>query len=139
MSAQPRWEQSEERFRPAEVPAQGTLADQDRNAAAIVTVIAMASIEAVLNTYQPGAGATIEVDNGTYLLFHNINIPAIDSGVTITGPATSGATSDAGVLVPMTAIMSCACTAAGRKLIEISHSETRATTFELEHFFVILS
>jgi len=44
MSAQPRWEQSEERFRPAEVPAQGTLADQDRNAAAIVTVIGMASI-----------------------------------------------------------------------------------------------
>ena len=34
----------------------------------------MASIEAVLNTYHPGAGATIEVDNGTYTLFHNIGI-----------------------------------------------------------------
>ena len=43
MSAQPRWEQGEERFRPAQVPAPGTLAEPDRNSAAIVTVIAMAS------------------------------------------------------------------------------------------------
>jgi parallel beta-helix repeat protein len=53
----------------------------------------MASIEAVLNDYQPGAGDTIYVDNGTYALFHNINIPLVDSGVTIEGPAAStGAT-----------------------------------------------
>jgi hypothetical protein len=44
MSAQPRWEQGEERFRPAEVPAHGTLADRDRTRAAVATVIAMASI-----------------------------------------------------------------------------------------------
>ena len=51
----------------------------------------MASVEAVLNDYQPGTGDTIYVDNGTYTLFHNINIPAIDSGVTLTGPTASGA------------------------------------------------
>jgi len=50
----------------------------------------MASIEAVLNDYQPGAGATIYVDNGTYMLFHDINIPAVDSGVTIKGPTALG-------------------------------------------------
>lgn len=48
----------------------------------------MASVEAVLNTYQPGAGDTIEVDNGSYTLFHTLNIPAIDAGVTISGPLT---------------------------------------------------
>ena len=46
----------------------------------------MASIEAVINTYHPGAGDTIYVDNGTYNLFHDINIPVIDSGLTIQGP-----------------------------------------------------
>jgi hypothetical protein len=32
----------------------------------------MASIEAVINTYHPGVGDTIHVENGTYTLFHNI-------------------------------------------------------------------
>jgi len=50
----------------------------------------MASIEAVLNDYQPGAGDVIEVDTGTYTLFHNINLATINSGLTITGPVTSG-------------------------------------------------
>ena len=67
MSAQPRWEQSEERFRPAEVPAQGTLADQDRNAAAIVTVIAMASIAS--GAINIAAAASIPGLNGQSLAF----------------------------------------------------------------------
>jgi parallel beta-helix repeat protein len=50
----------------------------------------MASIEAVINTYHPGAGDTIYVDNGTYNLFHDINIPVIDSGLTIQGPTAAG-------------------------------------------------
>ena len=53
----------------------------------------MASIEAVLNDYQPGAGDVIYVDNGTYALFHNLNVPLADSGIAIEGPAAgSGAT-----------------------------------------------
>ena len=67
MSAQPRWEQSEERFRPAEVPAQGTLADQDRNSAAIVTVIAMASIAS--GAINIAAAASIPGLNGQSLAF----------------------------------------------------------------------
>src|SRR6476619_181574 len=67
MSAQPRWEQSEERFRPAEVPAPGTLADQDRNAAAIVTVIAMASIAS--GAINIAAAASIPGLNGQSLAF----------------------------------------------------------------------
>ena len=67
MSAQPRWEQSEERFRPAEVPALGTLADQDRNAAAIVTVIAMASIAS--GAINIAAAASIPGLNGQSLAF----------------------------------------------------------------------
>jgi autotransporter-associated beta strand protein len=50
----------------------------------------MASIEAVINTYHPGAGDTIYVDSGTYNLFHDIDIQLQDSGLTIQGP-TSGA------------------------------------------------
>ena len=67
MSAQPRWEQSEERLRPAEMPAQGTLADQDRNAAAIVTVIAMASIAS--GAINIAAAASIPGLNGQGLAF----------------------------------------------------------------------
>ncbi len=52
----------------------------------------MASIEAVLNDYQLIPGDTIYVDNGTYTLFHNINIPVADSGIIIQGPTTAGAT-----------------------------------------------
>jgi parallel beta-helix repeat protein len=51
----------------------------------------MASVEAVLHTYQPGAGAIIEVDNGTYTLFDTIYLSTLDSGVTITGPTTGAA------------------------------------------------
>jgi parallel beta-helix repeat protein len=50
----------------------------------------MASIEAVLNDYPLVAGDTIYVDNGTYTLFHNIDIPVADSGVIIQGPSVSG-------------------------------------------------
>ena len=52
----------------------------------------MASVEAVLNDYQLVPGDTIYVDNGTYALFHNINLPIADSGITIEGPTTGGAT-----------------------------------------------
>ncbi|HZZ44157.1 MAG TPA: right-handed parallel beta-helix repeat-containing protein [Tepidisphaeraceae bacterium] len=51
----------------------------------------MASIEAVINSYHPGVGATIEVDAGTYTLFHAIILPSADTGLTITGPLTSAA------------------------------------------------
>jgi parallel beta-helix repeat protein len=50
----------------------------------------MASIEAVINTYHPGAGDTIFVENGTYSILQNITIYAADSGLTIQGPAANG-------------------------------------------------
>ncbi|HEV3345215.1 MAG TPA: right-handed parallel beta-helix repeat-containing protein, partial [Pirellulales bacterium] len=44
-----------------------------------------ATIQAVLLRYHPGYGDTIRVDAGTYNLTANIQIPAVDSGVTIVG------------------------------------------------------
>jgi len=65
MSAQPRWEQSESRFRPVEVPARS--AESDRNAARAVTVIAMASIAA--GAINIAAAVTIPGLNGQSLAF----------------------------------------------------------------------
>ena len=44
-----------------------------------------ASIQAVLQTYHPGYGDTIRVDEGAYHLTSNVQLPAADSGVTIVG------------------------------------------------------
>ena len=44
-----------------------------------------ASIQAVLDSFQLGAGDTILVDNGIYILTQNISISDNDSGVTIEG------------------------------------------------------
>ena len=48
----------------------------------------MASIEAVINAYHPGAGATIYVDSGTSTLLENIVLTSADSGLTIEGTPT---------------------------------------------------
>ncbi len=50
----------------------------------------MASLNAVLAVYKPGAGDTVYVDSGVYNLPTNVEITAADSGVVIVGP-TSGA------------------------------------------------
>lgn len=47
----------------------------------------LADIQAVLAQYNPGAGATIHVDAGTYTLVHNIILTAANSGLKIQGPA----------------------------------------------------
>src|SRR5262245_524632 len=67
MSAQPRWEDTEQRFRPVEVPATGAHAEKDRNAARIVTVIAMTSIAA--GAINIAAAATIPGLNSQSLTF----------------------------------------------------------------------
>jgi hypothetical protein len=46
----------------------------------------MASIQAVLNTYDLGPGDVIFVDTGNYSITANIVIDAADSGVRIQGP-----------------------------------------------------
>src|SRR5919109_1220164 len=60
MSAQPRWDHTEARPRPVEVPARGVKTEQDRKAARIVTLIALASL---------AAAATIEGLNAQTLAF----------------------------------------------------------------------
>jgi hypothetical protein len=67
MSAQPRWDQTEERTRPVAVPARGARTEQDRNAARIVAVIAMASIAA--GAINIAAAATIPGLNAQSLTF----------------------------------------------------------------------
>ncbi|MGA2498773.1 MAG: right-handed parallel beta-helix repeat-containing protein [Tepidisphaeraceae bacterium] len=51
----------------------------------------VADIQAVLSQYNPGAGATIHVDTGTYVLVHNLTLTAANSGLKIQGPATAAA------------------------------------------------
>ncbi|MFI5378942.1 MAG: right-handed parallel beta-helix repeat-containing protein, partial [Tepidisphaerales bacterium] len=51
----------------------------------------LADIQAVLTQYNPGAGATIHVDTGTYVLVHNLTLTAANSGLKIQGPATAAA------------------------------------------------
>jgi parallel beta-helix repeat protein len=50
----------------------------------------VASINAILNSYDLNLGDTILVDNGTYSLRSNVRILAQDSGVQITGPTLPG-------------------------------------------------
>ena len=50
----------------------------------------LASIQAVLNTYDLGPGDVIYVDTGRYSITTNIVIDAADSGVRIQGPVRSG-------------------------------------------------
>jgi parallel beta-helix repeat protein len=52
----------------------------------------MFSVEAVINTYHPGAGDTIHIENGTYRLYHNITLSAANSGLIFQGPTAAGTT-----------------------------------------------
>ena len=67
MSAQPRWDHSEQRSRPVEVPARSARTEQDLNAARIVSVIAFASIAA--GAINIAAAATIPGLNAQSLTF----------------------------------------------------------------------
>jgi parallel beta-helix repeat protein len=49
----------------------------------------MASLQALLAEYSPGAGDTVYVDSGTYVEDSNVVLTASDSGVTIEGPSTA--------------------------------------------------
>ncbi|MFI5378326.1 MAG: right-handed parallel beta-helix repeat-containing protein, partial [Tepidisphaerales bacterium] len=53
--------------------------------------VPLADIQAVLTQYNPGAGATIHVDTGTYVLVHTITLTAVNSGLKIQGPTTAAA------------------------------------------------
>lgn len=52
----------------------------------------MATLGALLNTYQPGTGDTIYVDTGTYGLLNDLSLTAANSGLHIVGPSTAVAT-----------------------------------------------
>jgi len=67
MSAQPRWDHTEQRPRPIGVPASSGRTEQDRNAARIVSVIAFASIAA--GAINIAAAATIPGLNAQSLTF----------------------------------------------------------------------
>ena len=49
----------------------------------------LADIQAVLSQYNPGAGAMIHVDTGTYSLVHDIILTAANSGLTIQAPTSA--------------------------------------------------
>ena len=51
----------------------------------------LASVAAVLQAFQPGSGATIQVAAGTYTLYHDLVLLPVNSGLTIQGPAQAGA------------------------------------------------
>ena len=68
MSAQPRWDDTAPAQRPVAVPTSGAVAERDRNAARIVSVIALASIAA--GAINIAAAATIGGNNAqTHLFF----------------------------------------------------------------------
>ena len=70
MSAQPRWDDSAPAQRPVAVPTSGAVAEPDRNAARIVSVIALASIAA--GAINIAAAATIGGDNAQTHLFFGV-------------------------------------------------------------------
>ena len=67
MSAQPRWDRTEPASRPVEVRTSGTSEEPDKNAARIVTVIALASIAA--GAINVAAAATIADGSAQNLAF----------------------------------------------------------------------
>ncbi len=67
MSAQPRWDPTEQRSRPVEVPARDARTEQDQNAARIVSVVAFTSIAA--GAINIAAAATIPGLNSQSLTF----------------------------------------------------------------------
>ena len=67
MSAQPRWDHTEQRLRPVEVPTRDVRREQDQNAARIVSVVAFASIAA--GAINIAAAATIPGLNTQSLTF----------------------------------------------------------------------
>jgi hypothetical protein len=70
MSAQPRWDHTESAPRPVDVPASGVQSERDRNAARIVSVIALASI--ATGAIHVAAAATLGRDNGQNLAFFGV-------------------------------------------------------------------
>jgi hypothetical protein len=70
MSAQPRWDDTEHAPRPVEVPARGVEAAPDRNAARIVTLIALTSI--ATGAIHIAAAATLGDDSGQSLAFFGV-------------------------------------------------------------------
>jgi hypothetical protein len=70
MSAQPRWDDIAPAPRRVEVPASGAIAEPDRNAARIVSVIALASIAA--GAINIAAAATIGGDNAQTHVFFGV-------------------------------------------------------------------
>ena len=67
MSALPRWDDTDQRHRPVEVPARDARAEQDQNAARIVSVVAFTSIAA--GAINIAAAATIPGLNAQSLTF----------------------------------------------------------------------
>jgi hypothetical protein len=70
MSAQPRWEHTESHQRPVRVPATATRGDPDRNAARVVSLIALASIAA--GAINVAAAATIGRHSAQNLAFFGV-------------------------------------------------------------------
>ena len=70
MSAQPRWDDTAPAQGPVAVPTSGAVAEPDRNAARIVSVIALASIAA--GAINIAAAATIGGDNAQTHLFFGV-------------------------------------------------------------------
>ena len=70
MSAQPRWEHVESHQRPVRVPATATRGDPDRNAARVVSLIALASIAA--GAINVAAAATIGRHSAQNLAFFGV-------------------------------------------------------------------
>ena len=70
MSAQPRWDHTEPAPRPVEVRASGARAEPDRNAARIVSVIALASIAA--GAINVAAAATVGRGSAQNLAFFGV-------------------------------------------------------------------
>jgi hypothetical protein len=70
MSAQSRWDHIESASRPVDVPAGWVQSERDRNAARIVSVIALASI--ATGAIHVAAAATLGRDNGQNLAFFGV-------------------------------------------------------------------
>jgi hypothetical protein len=70
MSAQPRWDHTESAPRPADVPASWVQSKRDRNAARIVSVIALTSI--ATGAIHVAAAATLGRDNTQNLAFFGV-------------------------------------------------------------------
>ncbi len=71
-----------------------TTAPGDDNASGKSPAHPMASLPALIAAYHPGAGDTIHVDTGTYVLTRSIDLDPSESGLTIVGPSLATALID---------------------------------------------